>query len=245
MATGSAPTDPELDAELAALRSRAYGADADIDRDPAALSRLAELEEWHASVLTRHEPSSEDGPDGEPAARARAAAPETPEPDIVPEGSARTPAQRLASLAVKVVVVVAAGVVIVGLATIGEPRPDAVLQPLGTPPDEQTLRLADNARSMLVDESTLEDFEPFLGLRVWRAETLYGSTCLLVIEPSTDELLATACAPPGAGVIADIYDVPLRSTDDWHEGQPIGTVARFVLEGDAVEAWIYHGVPPG
>jgi hypothetical protein len=43
MASMSLPTHPESD-ELAALRARAYGPDADIDGDPAALARLFELE---------------------------------------------------------------------------------------------------------------------------------------------------------------------------------------------------------
>ncbi|MEG9492256.1 hypothetical protein [Microbacterium aurum] len=38
-------TDVDVDAELAALRARAYGADADIHDDPVALARLRDLEE--------------------------------------------------------------------------------------------------------------------------------------------------------------------------------------------------------
>ncbi|MGN6221550.1 MAG: hypothetical protein ACTHNQ_18780 [Microbacterium sp.] len=46
-----APTDPAAD-ELRALRARAYGPDADIHADPAALARLQELEAQNRSAAT-------------------------------------------------------------------------------------------------------------------------------------------------------------------------------------------------
>ena len=39
-----APTSPDLERELRDLRARAYGPDSDIQDDPVALARLAELE---------------------------------------------------------------------------------------------------------------------------------------------------------------------------------------------------------
>ncbi|MFD4958109.1 hypothetical protein [Microbacterium sp. NPDC058389] len=105
----STPTDPSRDDELRALRARAYGPDADIHADPAALARLQELEAQRrtATAPVLDEPSplalfEETGTDAvpvttrpvddrapdelTPAARARAAdtsdAPSAPEDDI-------------------------------------------------------------------------------------------------------------------------------------------------------------------
>ncbi|MFT3796957.1 hypothetical protein [Microbacterium sp.] len=46
----------DADSELARLRARAYGADADIHDDPAALARLTELEHQHRAALAQPAP---------------------------------------------------------------------------------------------------------------------------------------------------------------------------------------------
>lgn len=71
-AAGDEPLDP--DAELRALRARAYGPDADIEADPAALRRLRQLE----AGLTERTPAPPDG-----AHRLTAAERSAPAPDPV------------------------------------------------------------------------------------------------------------------------------------------------------------------
>lgn len=61
--------DDGADAELRALRARAYGPASDIDADPAALRRLAELEALRRSAHARSlEPAHADAPDALPVA---------------------------------------------------------------------------------------------------------------------------------------------------------------------------------
>lgn len=258
MGTRSAPNDSALDAELAALRHRAYGADADIDRDPAALARLVELEEWHAALLGAAHPAREAQESIAEAAESAvepgaASLPDGPgEERPVASGAEdgllsrvrRLGRTRAGAIAIGVIAMGVVVLAIAGVATWSAPRPDAVLSRIDVEPDAQAVGLTAYARNLMVDASTLRGFEGFLGLEVWGADSALGNECLLIMEPSTDLLLAASCAPPGADVIAQIYDVPVRSSQDWHEDLPVGTVVRFVSDGDAVEVWLYEGVPP-
>ncbi|MDD7927992.1 hypothetical protein [Microbacterium thalli] len=74
--------DDGLDAELRALRARAYAPGADIDADPAALHRLAELEALRRSARTRSPgPMRGDDPDATPTARLVDAGPALTDPE--------------------------------------------------------------------------------------------------------------------------------------------------------------------
>lgn len=247
MGMPSVPSSGALDAELAALRARAYGADADIERDPAALARLAELEEWHAFTTARNEQVAPSDPTvDEPSAAAAATraergadAPRDPTPDI----ARRIRREKLKALALGAGVATGIAVAIGGLLLWAAPRPSAVLHQITGPPSDQVLRLADYARSFLVDESTLHGFEPFRNLSVWAASSSLGNSCLLVFEPSTDNFLGASCVPPPAEPTVEIYDVPIYALQDWHEGLDVGAMARFVRNGDEVDVWVYDGRP--
>jgi hypothetical protein len=243
----SVPNDGALDAELAALRARAYGADADIERDPAAVARLAELEEWHAFTTARDEqgaPSRRtgDAPSDEACATSGERGAGTSR-DPPQNGALRVRRENLKALALGAGVASGIALAIGGLLLWAAPKPYAVLHPITGPPTDQVLRLADYARSFLVDESTLHGFQPFRDLSIWSASSSLGNTCLLVFEPSTDNFLGASCVPPPAEPTVEIYDVPIYALQDWHEGLDVGAMARFVRNGEDVEVWLYDGRP--
>ncbi|MDQ7877529.1 hypothetical protein Q9R08_06025 [Microbacterium sp. QXD-8] len=237
MGSGGFLADGALDAELTALRARAYGVDADIDADPVAAARLAELEELHAASLARavHESAARGA---EPAARAI----ETGAPD---DGAPRDRSWwyrgRTGAFLAGIAVAAAAAAAVAAWMLWTGPRPDATLRPTGVAPSEQVLRLTDHARRQMVSKTTLRGFEPILGLEVWEAQSGLGNSCLLVFEPATDDLLAVGCVPPPANPGVEIYDVPVAWTQEWTERFPTGTVVRFVLTEDAVDVWILEG----
>ena len=234
MGSGGFPADGALEAELTVLRARAYGADADIDADPEAVARLAELEERHAASMARAL--------GEATAD-RGTTPATTRPPAERRRGVRGWWRRTnaGAMLTGVTLAIAAALAVAAWAWWTGPRPDVTLRPTGAAPSDQVLRLSDYARRQLVVKSTLRAFEPVMGMEVWSATSVLGNTCLLVFEPASDELLAVGCAPPPAEPIAEIYDVPVEWEEEWVDRFPTGTVVRFMLTGDEVDVWIYEG----
>lgn len=128
-------------AELAALRRRAYGPDADIDGDPAALARLDELE---TRVRRSIAP-----PDPVPVVPAPPAVPAVGEPAAVMVTDPGGPAPRFGRRAVLVAGIVVVAVVVVALA-VGRPMTAPVSG--STPqPSPAAIRVADTSETTLVD----------------------------------------------------------------------------------------------
>ena len=238
MGSGGIPREGALEAELSALRTRAYGLDADIDSDPAALARLAELEQLHAAAATAPTRAAEVQPRADQLPRSHADA--SSEAGVV----ARWRRTRTSAAVTGAAVILAGAAAVTGWMWWTAPRPDVTLHRTDAEPSAQVLRLADYARRQLVMKSTLQPFEPVMGLEVWSAQTTFGNTCLLVFEPASDEFLAIGCAPAPADPIAEIYDVPVAWEEEWVDGFPTGTVVRFMLHGDAVDVWIHEGAGP-
>lgn len=244
MGSGGHLADGALDAELTALRARAYGVDADIDADPVALARLAELEELHAAVALQvpagsAEPGS--GVTGSPAGSGSAAGAAGASGDGGGAELRWWRRTRAGAILAGAVVATAATLAVVAWMAWTAPRATATLRPTGAAPSEQVLRLADYARRQLVMESTLRAFEPVLDLEVYSARSVIGNSCLLVFEPASDDLLGVGCAPPPAQPQVEIYDVPVAWEEEWTDRFPSGTMVRFVLTGDAVDVWVYEG----
>lgn len=263
MGTDTVPPDDALEVELAVLRARAYGVDADIEDDPRAAARLAELEAWHTDRTG--EVGEADAPFREPA-RHTHHAPPTPDTtdaalpgplveDVgesrmpraarVRDGLARAARSRVGVFAAGAATAAAAALLVVSWFALQAPEPDAVLYETSVRDREQVQRLADYARVLLVDESTLRGHGSFRGVQLWTATSTLGNRCLLAIEPSTDRFLGADCVPPDAEPTVAIYDVPVRSLDEWHDGLPRGTVVRFVLSGDVVTVWVHEGAQQG
>jgi len=237
MGSGGHLADGPLEAELTALRARAYGVDADIGADPVAVARLAELEELHAASAGSAVAETGRVPGRSADTRSIDLGPGD-SGDVRPGWWRRT---RAGSFLAGAAVATAAAAVVAGWMLWTAPRPDLTLHATAASPSDQVLRLTDYARRQLVMKSTLSAYEPALGLEVWSARSVLDNDCLLVFEPVTDELLAVSCAPPPARPIVEIHDVPVAWTEKWTEQFPTGTAVRFVQTADTVEVWIYEG----
>ncbi|MFS0734154.1 hypothetical protein ABC304_02190 [Microbacterium sp. 1P10UB] len=205
---------PALARELADLRRRAFGPDADIAADPDALKRLEELERLgHASAAP---------PEG-------ATLPRPSAPSVAHSQSARRrpPRRRRISasaLTAALVALVGAGV----LAASGRSDDTSIV---ATAAERQ--RLVDRVDLARIDMigARLQPFADFEKLWVWSA-TSAGSTCLLVGSGESDAL-RVECADTTAPV-----SVALRVGDQVRRalvgGLPQGSEVRFTMRDGAV-----------
>ena len=88
-----------------------------------------------------------------------------------------------------------------------------------------------------MDTATLRGYETYRGLTPWVAENAQGSRCLMAIQGAT--LHGMRCAPPEAELMIDFGAYPLDDTATYMEGLADGTVIRFQLHGDTVDAYLF------
>ena len=215
----AAPSTSERTRELAELRSRAYGPDADIDRDADALARLIELEELErgdAAVESVVTEAGDAGP-GEEAA---------PTPVNQRGGWRRVPVW--AYIAVAALIGLGVGLAVPALTS---PRPVAILRPVpfvdGVEPDFRMYGMP--------AESPVR-YQPFHGLEVWSAATEEGSDCVAVTT-ADGEWMTAGCAPEPLTATADISLYPgMRQIEGLELAD--GSVVRFILRDDVMEVWI-------
>jgi hypothetical protein len=232
----------ERQRELATLRSRAYGPDADIDRDTHALARLVELEELaRAEAL---EPASVEEPhpiSGVATTKPAHSAGGSTQTAVI-EGAAeaapnasgaemRRPGWRRVPLWAYI-----AGALVVGLVvglvvpTLLPPHPVTTLQqaPIeGAVLDFQMYGIQADAPIR---------YQPFHDLEVWSARTEQGSTCI-VVTTAAAEWMAAGCAPEPLNPTADItFYSGMRPIDGLE--LPNGSVVRLTLRDDVIEVWI-------
>ncbi|MCR2763607.1 hypothetical protein NQ152_08805 [Microbacterium sp. zg.B48] len=214
--------------ELAALRTRAYGPDADIQQDSAAVARLLELED-----LVRAEDVSS------PASEVAAAAPDASAPAPVASvvatgtqaGGARTRGRRRPPTWVLVLGAAAAGLGL-GLVVPGAitPHPQVILR--SVPLDGAAI---DFDIFGVTTTSTVR-YAPFYDLTVWSAETEAGSTCVFVTD-ADGAWMAAGCAPEQLAPTADLTYYPGMTRVDGLQ-LPDFSVVRFILRAGTVEVWI-------
>lgn len=236
-------TAPSLhEEELRELRARAYGPHPDIQDDPEALARLAELE---GELRDLAAPPSIPAAAPEPAV-GEAAVPGIATATLVTPDSGAKPRrplrQRVLStrsgrtwLAVGSVIVVVAFAYAITLYLA--PNPEVTLQPTGVEAESATLAAVSYAPLAEVDRSTLRGYETYRGLQPWVAENAQGSRCLMGIEGGT--LHGIRCAPPGAELMIDFGAFPDDYTATYMRELTDGSVIRLVLRGDTVEAYLF------
>lgn len=228
-------------AELAALRRRAYGPDADIQADPHALARLAELER-EFSPVARSDPEP---PAEEPASPAGV----DERAGSGPPAADRSRGARTGGV-VRLIAVVASVVAALALSALAidqltQPRPVARLGALAEPP--QGTALPALSREML---RLFGDRDPVFvshgeygALDLWSTTDARGQRCLAVSVGG--DVPGFECTVPTIDTIVNI-----RSQNSWMpdnpEGGPIpnGSALRFVLRDGVVEVYVGRVAPP-
>ena len=231
--------------ELAELRSRAYGPDADIDHDADALARLVELEELARAEVV--EPASVDEPPSSPRVTGvaettssstkgdgtqTAVIDETVDAESTrPGGETRRPWWRRVPPWAYIIAALVAGL-IVGLAVpaLMPPHPVTTLQQ--APIEGAVL----DFQMYGIQADSPVRYQPFHDLEVWSARTEQGSACI-VVTSTEGEWMAAGCAPEPLDPTADIsFYSGMRPIDGLE--LPNGSVVRFTLRDDVIEVWI-------
>jgi hypothetical protein len=228
-------------AELADLRRRAYGPDADIQADPHALARLAELER-EFSPVTRADPDAPAGADGSPSAADEDAATPPPATDHG-RGARRGGVARVIAFVASIVAALALGALAVDQLT--QPRPVARLPALAEPPRGTSLPALSRELLQLFDgrEPVFVSHGEYGALDLWSTEDARGQRCLAVSVGG--DVPGFDCTVPTIDTIVNI-----RSQNSWMpenpEGGPIpnGSALRFVLRDDVVEVYVGRVLPP-
>ncbi len=214
-------------AELAQLRRRAYGPEADIHLDPRALARLDELE--HRSP-----------PPADPAEAVRDAA------------GVRTAPHRW-SIALAIVAVAAAAClagVVVTLA-VNDAHGSVSLRAQGPPDADLRLLVEPKLPATEQDGASLTSFGVYGNMSVVGAELPSGGRCLVVAIRNTFNN-AAACAPPGMDVFTQmwVYSSTESSGMAYPEAPgmavpaPVGTLVQYVWSASVVRVSIGQA-PPG
>jgi hypothetical protein len=242
----AAPTH-ERSRELAALRRRAYGPDADIQRDPEALRRLHELEELarpadpgDATDVDVLVPAIPDV-DGSAEPGDAASGPE----DSGESSSTATgkPADRwrsrrlwaVAAICLAVGLALGAGAVAIP-ATFATGRPDFTLQP-DPGLDAGGIEWADNLEYWGVVQDSAVRYENYDNIQVLIGENADGGRCLILAF--RDRAFTGTCAPADLDPVLDVYagEWPVFLEDPLNPGG----VVRFVARPDAVDVWFRPG----
>ncbi|HEX5856723.1 MAG TPA: hypothetical protein VFY91_01310 [Microbacterium sp.] len=257
---------PPPDDELAALRRRAYGPDADIGADPHAQARLAELERAQAPPISRAHAGSP-GADGygpaddevaaphsgaQPAAAGgtgqpgpAAGAPALPAADRGPPGARRAHPRLpwvIAAIAA-IVALVSLGVHVVDAVT--RPRAEARLVALDQPLSGDVPPTLDQDELQFL-ETTAPDWVSYGGygaLRVWSTSAPNDWRCLAVVFEQ--DLWRFNCTAPTIDTTADVVIVSRLLPADAPGGPiPEDSTVRFVLHDDVVDVYIERNPTP-
>ncbi|MFB7891704.1 hypothetical protein ACFC1I_05865 [Microbacterium sp. NPDC056044] len=227
--TEGSPRPSDTERELAALRARAYGPDADIATDPAAMVRLAELEAVHLEAA--HHATA--------AARARSI-----EANADAAAAASEPLQNATRRRPVRAWIVAGAVVVAGIAIAAAEwslaaRPDVTLRQVGDGAGSDITRVL-NAQGMGVDVSTLREFERYHDVAVWSAVNSAGRVCFTVWDLAASGRFSSKCAPPGKEVSLTL-SVDSEG-DDFGRWLPDGSSVDFRFHDDTVE--VFEQPPP-
>ena len=241
--------------ELAVLRERAFGPNADISGDPAAIERLRQLEAEALSPAVPHRSRSEATADGvmsEARSAAGAASPGETEFEAGPMAAAASESSSSAAaasapaltrrirvawaLSLVVAVVVAAGFTL----WLFPPSPPhtAVLRPVLSAEEDPPFPLSGPA----AEGVELRAFGTYLGVEVYG-----GGGCVIVAFPDTDDrqnASSVGCFGDGLRPMIEVWVPPDRVSsvdptsvsisEELRERFPDGAVLRFTLDGDRV-----------
>jgi hypothetical protein len=244
----AAPVQPDTVHELAELRARAYGPDADIVDDPVALARLVELESLasrrHGSVAAAAVALDDEstpitaldsrvGPSSQPAA--------------VEDAATVRPQKKPSRAIFAVSVTVALGLVAVGSSVLTPPSdvtlhqrteiPQAAITQLGT---------VGELRYLGIRPHSVRLYDEYQGLNVWSARRGIGTTCLF-ITAETPPRWRVDCTPSTGEPTIDLvrYRDGSRLAGFESIGDvPVGSIRQLVLRNGAVIARVVEASLP-
>jgi hypothetical protein len=256
---------PEEVRELAALRRRAYGPDADIGSDPPALARLEQLQRaarpgtpeaagslpavWRragAGPFAAAPDRAYVSPDPGPSAPAEPAAEFA---DGVPEVASAARGAWLRSIPPWAFVVAASAVlvsaaVVWGALHLAAPRSDLTLEPVAGAQEAPAWIDQQIFLSTLydLDGSSAQRYEDFRTLEVWTVQGKDGARCLALTAPRLASALGFECSPVGLDPTVDLSIWP-GMDENITQGLSGGSAYRFVLHGGLVHVWVRSGSP--
>jgi hypothetical protein len=265
--SGSDPGQPEsqgrqsrplrIGRELDELRARAYGPDADIEDDPAALARLIELEaarvaplvEGHDTVTGAAAPAGTAPSTSFPiAGTAVGESLVTLEPSSATGRRTNEDSSRSLSLSLRAnearsrlpfvaALILVVGTLVYATARLVVPHPDATLQLDQTEPNSLVVGVLDNT-GVSVDPDTLRQFQPYRDIGVFSIEhSDRPMTCLVVLDSAGSGRFDFDCAPHGVEVILHQW-----VGDGFADWLPEGSVVSFHLRDGTVEIFLH--APP-
>lgn len=233
--------------ELADLRRRAYGPEADIATDPVAMARLAELEALGRAAAPRVAPPEPiDLAPESVESRADAAATSAPPPEDGPaeesdsaesDAPERPRARRTPRWLWAVVAVVAVAAAVATFLFVTQPRVEDTLIRAGDSSAEPPTLLSDTGflGYIQVDEDAFVPYEPYRGIVPWVASRRIGGSCVVLVLDG--DAVGYGC---GLGDLNAVADLVVDGTDgrwtrfDLREG----SILRFTLRGDVVDVQV-------
>ena len=244
--------------ELNDLRSRAYGPEPDIEADPAAMSRLIELEAAHIAAATpvsatasadhrtagatpRYAPAPSDAAEDSPPPKTEPKA-EPMIPTTSAEGPARPTWHRATLLRSRLWFIVGSVVIVATLIYSAiwllSPHPDATLHPTA---DEEDPSIIEELTADVGDPdiSTLRHFERYREIAVWSVDNGSGDTCILAWDRGGGSgRFQFQCLPP-AVELAVHMPVVAAAENGFGEWLAEGSVISLHLRENTVDVFIH------
>ncbi|WP_248761610.1 hypothetical protein [Pseudarthrobacter sp. SSS035] len=257
------PSSSRSDAEreLDELRRRAYGPHPDIQSDPAALARLAELEAARTASPRAATPGTDvTAPAAAPGSGSVAHPTWTRIVDEWPDSTTSIVAEsrigptssiwrRLTATRVRRYSFIAGAlaVFLAGVFTVAwivRPHPDATLHPVADEADVVVLSMLEFLSTLefpwgeAAGQSSFRGYQQYRGVEPWFFVDGRGYRCFMLISRSGPFVDGANCVPPGVDLFADIGGDSL-SADDGMEDLPNGSIVRFHYRGDSVDVFLY------
>ena len=234
--------------ELAALRRRAYGPNADIGTDPVAQARLVELERQFAR---RGRATSDEAPTGEtgdgPGPGVRGPSPPGANPQLdplPPVPDVPTPPAGRIRRALPFIAIIASVVAVVAVVTLAyerfsRPQPVAHLEALRNVPrgtDLPVLEPQDLQRWEVTDPGFISHGE-YGAMDAWEMTGAARRRCLVVSVGG--EVVGVGCTAPTIDTVVDVLSVNSWMPEAPEGGRiPSQSTVRFVLHDDAIDVYL-------
>jgi hypothetical protein len=245
---------PERSRELADLRQRAYGPDADIQSDPDAVRRLSELEELvrdpvppeHPVAAEPAPPEQSVSPDGD--ASAHTIDEEMPAAAVGDPGAAdhsntarpgrwrRVPLWTVGAICLVAGIVIGVGALLLWPKPAStDAAPDLTLG-LASQTVERAPGFTQNLDYWGVQHGSVVAYDSFGSIGVWAARGQEESRCVML--SAQGQIFAAACAAKGLDPVFDftVHDnLPVT-----YDGRPLpeGSVVRFIARTGGIDVWV-------